>query len=414
MRGSSAAEPSDHRAGRLRSRRAGALLAAISLMSGIAGCASMQAEGILVPPERNEIPEYPARKIQHQVLSVRWRVPMMEPDRSPVEQHHHGQPAIAPGGRRVYAGAHDGSFYCLDAASGRIVWRKLVDGPFDSAPLVAGGVVYAGSGGGGLYAWRATDGELLWSHREQAGIYTRPVLAQDVLLVATDANSLVALDALSGERRWSYSRDVPSGRFQVKGVAQPLVVDGVVFMGFSDGSLAKLSLADGSVLAVRKLARREARFTDVDGDPHLVSEDLLLVGTFSDGVLGLDPADLSQRWQHEADGASGFVRSGDWVYYSTADSKVEALRLDRIGATDSVLAWRFDAKQGALSRPVQAGPWLLVSSSEHSLLVLDRSDGNLLQVFNPGKGSAAPPAVGSGRIYWVSNGQILYCMDLAR
>jgi hypothetical protein len=48
------------------------------------------------------------------------------------------------------------------------------------------------------------------------------------------------------------------------------------------------------------------------------------------------------------------------------------------------------------------------------LLVLDRSDGHLLQVFNPGKGSVAPPAVGGGRIYWISNGQVLYCMDLAR
>mgnify|MGYP006277948489 CR=1 FL=1 len=405
---------SDHQAGQSRSRRAGVLLAAIGLTLGLAGCASMQAEGILVPPERNEIPDYPARMVQHQVLSVRWRVPMMEPERGPVEQHHHGQPAIGLGGRRVYAGAHDGSFYCLDAASGRIVWRKLVSGPFDSAPLVAGGVVYAGSGGGGLYAWRATDGELLWSHQEQAGIYTRPVLEEDVLLVATDANSLVALDALSGERRWGYSREVPSGRFQVKGVARPLVVDGAVFMGFSDGSLAKLSLADGSVLAVRKLAQRDARFTDVDGDPLLVADDLLLVGTFSEGVLGLDPADLSQRWQHEAAGASGFARSGEQVYFSTANSKVEALRLDRIGSAGSALAWRFDAQQGALSRPVLAGPWLLVSSSEHSLLVLDRADGHLLQVFNPGKGSAGPPAIGSGRIYWVSNGQVLYCMDLAR
>jgi outer membrane protein assembly factor BamB len=414
MRGLSAGDHPDHRADRQRPWHTAALPAAIGLLLGVVGCASMQAEGILVPPERNEMPEYPARTIQRQVLSVRWRVAMMEPDRSPVEAHHHGQPAIAPGGQRVFAGAHDGSFYCLDAASGRIVWRKLVDGPFDSAPLVAGGVVYAGSGGGALYAWRAADGELLWSHREQAGIYTKPVLAEDALLVATDANSLVALDALSGERRWSYSREVPGGRFQVKGVAKPLVVDGAVFMGFSDGSLAKLSLADGSVLAVRKLAQREARFTDVDGDPLLVAADLLLVGTFSEGVLGLDPADLSRRWQHEADGASGFARSGERVYYSTADSKVEALRLDRVGAADSALAWRFDAQQGALSRPVLAGPWLLVSSSEHSLLVLDRSDGHLLQVFNPGKGSVAPPAVGGGRIYWISNGQVLYCMDLAR
>lgn len=368
----------------------------------------MHESGVFLPPERNVMPEYPARAAQHQVLSVVWRVPLMTADAEPVEHHHHGQPAVSQDGERLYVGSYDGTFYCIQAASGKVLWRKLVSGPFDSQPLVADGVVYAGSGGGELYAWRETDGQLLWSYKAGSAIDSEPVLTGDHLLFATDSNSIICLHAMTGEWRWSYRRDVPAGRFQVKGVARPLLVDDVVYAGFSDGTLAKLALADGALLAVRKLAERGDRFTDVDTQPLLVDGDLLLVGPFSRGVVALEPRELRERWNHKAKGISSMAKRGRTVFYTTADSKVEALRVD-----SGRPVWRFDALEGALSRPVLAGNWLLVSSSEHSLLVIDSSDGHLLQVFNPGKGSGAAPAVAGKRVYWVSNGQTLYCMALA-
>ena len=386
-----------------------ALLAIAGLsLSGVAGCAAMRDRGILVPPERNVMPEYPARAAQHQVLSVVWRVPLMTADAEPVDHHHHGQPAVSKDGERIYVGSHDGAFFCIEAASGKVLWRKLVAGPFDSQALVADGVVYAGSGGGVLYAWRETDGELLWSYKADAALDSKPVLAGDQLLVATDANSVICLHAMTGEWRWNYRREVPTGRFQIKGVARPLVEGEQVFTGFSDGTLVKLSLADGAVLAVRKLAQSGDRFTDVDTQPLKLDGDLLLVGPFSRGVVALESEDLSERWSHKARGVSSMVRRGRMVYYTTADSKIEALQTD-----SGRPLWRFDAGKGALSQPVLAGDWLLVSSSEHSLLVIDRNDGHLLQVFNPGKGSGAAPAVGGKRVFWVSNGQTLYCMSLA-
>ncbi len=386
------------------------IAAAIGLSFCLAGfgCASMHDSGVFLPPERSVMPEYPARAAQHQVLSVVWRVPLMSADGAPVDHHHYGQPAVSRDGERIYVGSYDGAFYCIQAASGKVLWRKLVAGPFDSQPLVTGGVVYVGSGGGDLYAWRETDGQLLWSYRSGSAIDSEPVLAGDSLLFATDANTVTCLHAMTGEWRWTYRRDVPTGRFQVKGVARPLVTDDVVYAGFSDGTLAKLALADGALLAVRKLAERSDRFTDVDTQPLMVGKDLLLVGPFSRGVVALEPRELHERWNHAAKGISSMVKRGQTVFYTTADSKVEALRVD-----SGQPVWRFDATKGALSEPVLAGNWLLVSSSEHSLLVIDSSDGHLLQVFNPGKGSGAAPAVAGKRVYWVSNGQTLYCMSLA-
>jgi len=382
--------------------------AAAALALSALACEGFQDRTYLLPPERAELPEYPASSARHRVLNVLWRHQLMEASGLPLDYSHHGSAAVSGQGTRVYVGSQSGAFSCLDAQTGRVVWRKLGTGPFDGQPLVAGGMVIAGTGAGMLYAFREADGEVLWSYESTSGLDGRPVVAGELVLFTSNANVLTALDLSTGAWRWAYRRDVPAGRFQIKGSPSPLIHGEHLFLGYSDGYLVKLALRDGSVLAARKLAEQGARFTDVDSDPLLV-DGRLVVGVFGRGVVCLDPEDLKERWVHPADGPSSFARRDGVIFYSTGDSKVEALRI-----ADSKPVWRFDAKNGSLTAPVAVGPWLLVTSSEQSLMVLEQSTGRLLQVFNPGKGSFSRPTVQGGRAYWVSNGQTLYAMSVVQ
>ncbi|MBN2498788.1 MAG: PQQ-binding-like beta-propeller repeat protein [Deltaproteobacteria bacterium] len=359
----------------------------------------------MIPPERGVVPEYQARLEQHNVLTVLWRVPLMSPDAGPVDFHHHGTPAISEDGRRVYVGAHNGAFYCVDSSCGKVLWRKVFEEQFDGEPLVHDGIVYVGSSRGQILALRETDGSLIWKYQARASVESRPVVARDQLLVMTDTNALICLDAQTGQWRWSYKREVPPGRFQIKGACSPLV-DDAVYVGFSDGYMAKLNLEDGSVQVVRRIAEKGDRFTDMDSTPVLV-DGMLLVTLFSRGVIALNRS-LEERWVHSADGVSPLTVAGGMAYYCYG-SKVEALHLG-----SAKPQWRFESGEQGLSRPVIARDWLLVSSVEQSLLVLDRTTGKLLQIFNPGKGASGAPAYLRDRVYWVSNGQVLYAMGLVR
>ncbi len=359
-------------------------------------------------PVRSEIPEYPARAVQHSVLSVLWRVPLISSDSEPVEKDQFSSPAVSSDGTRVFVGSYSGAFGAHDTGTGKVLWRNLVEGPFDSTPYVADGIVYAGSGAGKLFAWRVTDGELLWSYTASSAIDATPVLASDKIIIATDSNELTCLDALTGKWIWTYKRDVPSGRFQIKGVSRPLVTNNHVFAGFSDGSVVKLSLDDGSVLSLKILAKSSDGFSDVDSDPLVLEDGLILIGSYSEGLLAMSTSDLGVKWSHKTKCVSSFAKNEKGVvFYSTSNSKIEAF-----DTRSKRLIWRFDARKGALSKPVLVRNWLMVSSSENSLLVLDSNTGNLLQVFNPGKGSNAAPTVIGNRAFWVSNGQTLYGMAL--
>jgi outer membrane protein assembly factor BamB len=382
---------------------AGALLPVVLLIS-----CSQIGKTVFAPPEKNVLPDYQSSAAKHRVLTVIWRNVLVDPDNISLDQHHHGTPTTSQDGRRVYAGGVDGSFHCFDTEKGKLIWRKFTEGPVESEPTVKDGTVYVGSGDGNLYAFRAADGELLWTYRTAASIPGRPVVAGDNVLFMTHLNNLVCLDANTGKWRWGYRRDVPVGRFQVKGVANPTVSGGMVYAGFSDGALVALSLKDGSPREVRYLSGKKDRFLDVDTDP-LLFDDTLYVASFNSGILALDPQSLKERWRYAAEGPSSLVFKDGRLYFTTADATVVAL-----DAKEGKPVWTFSARKGGLSQPVVADRWLLISSEEYSLMALDRHSGALVQLFNPGKGSSAAPTVAGSRVFWVSNGETLYSMELVQ
>ncbi len=67
---------------------------------------------------------------------------------------------------RLYVGAMDGNFYCLDTADGTVIWTYPISTTaygIGGTPVVSEGVVYIASGDGKLYAFDAAAGTLKWN-----------------------------------------------------------------------------------------------------------------------------------------------------------------------------------------------------------------------------------------------------------
>lgn len=73
---------------------------------------------------------------------------------------------VAVAGDRLYFGSSsDDQVYCLDTATGRVLWTYFAEGPVRLAPMIADGKVYFGSDDGWVYCIDVRDGGLLWKHR---------------------------------------------------------------------------------------------------------------------------------------------------------------------------------------------------------------------------------------------------------
>lgn len=167
-------------------------------------------------------------------------------------------------GERVYSLGAEGHLYCLEAADGRVVWKRNILQEFKQenlswglacSPLVIDGkvlVTNSGKADPSVLAYDAATGDPVWNAR--AGLQAYSSLAvvtlagrRQVLNLA--AAALNGLDPASGEILWSHPWDTSMGI----NCSQPLEVGGDrIFLssGYGKGSaVIKIEAANGKLQA---------------------------------------------------------------------------------------------------------------------------------------------------------------------
>ena len=170
-------------------------------------------------------------------------------------------PAVVDG--KVLAYGVRGTLSCLNAADGKVLWRKDdLGGVFPrfftaSSPLVAEGLCIAQLGGeekGGIYAYALANGDPKWKWTEDGSGYASPALlnVEGVkMVVALTAKRLVGLSVSDGKLLWE-TPFAPAGR--AYNAATP-IVDGstVIFAGSGRGTKAVKIEKSGDAFAAKEL-----------------------------------------------------------------------------------------------------------------------------------------------------------------
>ena len=184
-----------------------------------------------------------------------------------------GSPAVANG--VVYTGCRDSNLYAIDAATGKEKWHFNNQGSWViSSPAVAQGkVIFATSDSSLYYVLDAETGKTIVKQQGKAYVFSSPAVAGDVVFQGVLNGTLVARDLASGEVLWDFQTEAArrnnywaltaDGRFnlpmlyrsgrgesEIVGtdrelsvgsmLSSPLVADGTVYVGSTDGSLYAL------------------------------------------------------------------------------------------------------------------------------------------------------------------------------
>ncbi len=159
---------------------------------------------------------------------------------------------------------------------------------------------------------------------------------------------------------------------------------------------------------MRSLAGESTQFVDVDTTPA-VRGGVVYAASAAGGLYGLSEADGTERWHVPMQGAAQLLLDDGRLYAVAAEEGLYALDLG------GHVLWRQGlAKAGDPARPVIDGDYLFLSTSEYGLYIIDKRDGTLLQSFDPGPGISARPAIANDKLYVMSNGGILYAMNIRR
>jgi outer membrane protein assembly factor BamB len=105
----------------------------------------------------------------------------------------------------VYVGFGDLVVRAFNATTGRLLWTRLVRGPFTylGSPGVAGGSVYVLDNVGGVYRLDARTGHRIWDYQFPADVrWSSSVVADRYVYVGMDDGTVAAIDDGTGHLVW--------------------------------------------------------------------------------------------------------------------------------------------------------------------------------------------------------------------
>ncbi|MHC4981759.1 MAG: outer membrane protein assembly factor BamB family protein [Planctomycetota bacterium] len=273
-----------------------------------------------------------------------------------------GGPTVANG--VLYAGVHErktddeGSpavqYYvvALDASSGRELWK--IEAPSLVSPLVAaGGAVYFGAYHPALYCVNAKTGRELWKNPTLGYRWDSRMVYTPNRVYATIGGGIAALNAQNGKQIWSRGPGRPPSGFSP-------VVNGRIFVAYAIGGISPPSRLEALDAATGK------KLWSFTPDGWVIMDPVAWEGNVFFGTMGssssaarlsgdfyvLDAETGELKWQfHSPQGAF-------WLSPAVADGVVYVLSHDGLlrafDVSDGTLLWQFQDERPWFAMPMWA------------------------------------------------------------
>lgn len=258
------------------------------------------------------------------------------------------------------------------------LWKsKITKQELTAGVEAAEGIVVVGNRKGQLFALDQVTGEQKWT-TQLSGAILSPSLIQSgrVITIANDG-TVFAHDAVTGQQVWAYK--LPSVQFSLRGQPAPVRLDDrTILVASANAYVYALDVISGVPRFQRRVAISEGRsdiqrLIDIVGDP-VVAGQYLVTTSFQGQVTITDLATQRVVWSEDASSTNRPEVSGDKVFASTVDGKLNAYSL-----STGQLAWQNEELLNRqLSNPVMLGQSLVVGDMDGVIHLLDPASGKLV------------------------------------
>ncbi|WP_338016487.1 outer membrane protein assembly factor BamB family protein [Natrialba swarupiae] len=300
--------------------------------------------------------------------------------------------------------------HAIDAATGDHREAIFQDRPVNAATVVNDVLFVAQDGGdAAVEAYDAATDDRLYSVDVEYAPSTQPVVFDGMIYLGSDDGVVYALDAWTGEREWLFETDDSVA-------STPLVADGIVYVGCDDAHLYAIDAETG-----------EAEWAFAADGPirssPTIADGTVYVGEVGSRLLAIDAEDGDLSWEYSLQSsevsasptvADGAVYVGDWEGYMYAVDAEDGSERWTLDVTDEARATRGDGER-VRSSPTVADGLVFVFSDDGYLYAIDTERGDVDWRFDTetpiGLMQHAPsPTVVDGIVYF-SNDTTVYAID---
>ena len=285
-------------------------------------------------------------------------------------------PATGMGGgvafndNKLYVTSGWGALICMDAATGRELWRRDFGLPIVNAPVVSGGRIFISTNNNHFYALAENDGRSLWESQgitEPANLLssTSAAVWGDVVVAPFTSGELNAYRVLNGQNAWS---DVLS----------------------RSGAVTQLSEIDS-----------------ISGRP-VIDRDMVFATSQSGVTVGINLSTGDRAWSKQIGGIQTPWVAGDYIYVVSNNSELICLT-----RKEGKVRWVHQMPQFGYperkrypilwSGPVLVSNRLVVVSSDGYAQAFSPYTGQFLARMELPEGTNVAPVVANGTMYLYTN-----------
>ncbi|MEW8587184.1 MAG: outer membrane protein assembly factor BamB [Candidatus Thiodiazotropha sp.] len=276
----------------------------------------------------------------------------------------------------LYVAEPSGEVFALDPKTGDRRWSVDTESPLSGGPGVAEGAIALGTLGAELILLSSEDGAERWRRRVSSEVLSSPVINDRKVVCRTTDGGVAVYAIENGEKRWVYDRSVPV--LTLRGDSSPMVNDYQVLTGFAGGKLVGLSLESGLVnweatISTPKGRTELERVVDIDADPVLV-EGTLYVSSYQGDVAAVSESSGVVLWRRNISSHAGL--DANWRQVFITDDEDHVWSLD---ATNGATLWqqkKLHARK--LSAPAMVDDKIVVGDFDGYLHWLSQEDGRQL------------------------------------
>ena len=258
------------------------------------------------------------------------------------------------------------------------LWKsKITKQELTAGVEAAEGIVVVGNRKGQLFALDQATGSQKWSAKLSGAILSPSLIQSGRVITIANDGTVFAHDAVSGQQVWAYK--LPSVQFSLRGQPAPVRLDDrTILLASANAYVYALDVISGVPRFQRRVAISEGRsdiqrLIDIVGDP-VVAGQYLVTTSFQGQVTVTDLATQRVVWSEDASSTNRPEVSGDKVFVSTVDGKLNAYSL-----STGQLAWQNEELLNRqLSNPVMLGQSLVVGDLDGVIHLLDPASGKLV------------------------------------
>lgn len=332
------------------------------------------------------------------------------------------QPIV--GGGSVFSMDASGRVRAFDLASGRRLWsesalpRRERDGDVGGGLAYAGGRLYVATGAAEVLAMDAATGKVIWRKNAGAPIRNAPAVSRGRVFVVTVENTVLAYTAANGKREWNYAG--VAAKTGILGSGSPAVDEGVVVAPQSSGEVVALRVENGQPVWTESVAAARRRnqiggLTAITASP-VIDRGVVYAVSNAGRLVAIELRSGRRLWDVEMGGLQTPWVAGDYIYALSNRAVLAAIR-----RSDGKVRWavrldRFtDDKDLESGRPLWAGPVLagdrlVVAGSHGEALSVSPYTGEVIGWIPLSKGVIIQPVVARRTILFLDDSGRLTAM----